>query len=131
MDDDRPLDSDTSGTVTGEEPAAPGAAAARSWSNLWQVPTVLVSLVAIALGVRVAMERAPQDDFDAALTEVEQLLDAGYHDSAGELLRDDLAAKGPVRISDVESAQKEILTIARRMADAGEIHLGGSGEAMI
>ena len=33
---------------------------------------------------------------------------------ASELLRDDLEAKGPVRVSDVETAQKEILTIARR-----------------
>ncbi len=51
---------------------------------------------------------------------------------ASELLQDDLEAKGPVRISEVESAQKEILTIARRMADAGEIVLGGKGgEEMI
>ncbi len=51
---------------------------------------------------------------------------------AGELLRDDLEAKGPVRVSDVETAQKEILTIARRMAEAGEIVLGAKGgEEMI
>ncbi|MDT8428965.1 MAG: flagellar motor switch protein FliG [Pseudomonadales bacterium] len=50
---------------------------------------------------------------------------------AAELLRDDLEAKGPVRISEVETAQKEILAIARRMADAGEIQLGGSGDEMI
>ena len=50
---------------------------------------------------------------------------------AAELLRDDLEAKGPVRVSDVEAAQKEILTIARRMADAGEITLGGSGDEML
>jgi len=50
---------------------------------------------------------------------------------AAELLRDDLEAKGPVRILEVEAAQKEILVVARRMADAGEIHLGGGGEAMI
>ena len=50
---------------------------------------------------------------------------------AAELLRDDLEAKGPVRVSDVEGAQKEILTIARRMADSGEIMLGGGGEDMI
>ncbi|VAW98261.1 Flagellar motor switch protein FliG [hydrothermal vent metagenome] len=46
---------------------------------------------------------------------------------AGEMLRDDLESKGPVRLSDVEVAQKEILSIARRMSDAGEISLGGSG----
>lgn len=50
---------------------------------------------------------------------------------AAELLRDDLEAKGPVRVSEVEGAQREILTIARRMADSGEIMLGGSGEDMI
>lgn len=50
---------------------------------------------------------------------------------AAELLRDDLEAKGPVKVSEVEAAQKEILTIARRMADAGEINLGGSGEELI
>ncbi len=50
---------------------------------------------------------------------------------AAELLRDDLEAKGPVKVSEVEGAQKEILTIARRMADSGEIMLGGSGEQMM
>lgn len=50
---------------------------------------------------------------------------------ASELLRDDLEAKGPVRVSEVEAAQREILTIARRMADSGEIMLGGSGEEMM
>ncbi|MFK4752684.1 MULTISPECIES: flagellar motor switch protein FliG [Oceanospirillaceae] len=50
---------------------------------------------------------------------------------AAELLRDDLEAKGPVKVSEVEGAQKEILTIARRLADAGEIVLGGGGEAMM
>ena len=50
---------------------------------------------------------------------------------AAELLRDDLEAKGPVRVSEVEEAQKEVLTIARRLADEGEIILGGGGEAMV
>lgn len=50
---------------------------------------------------------------------------------AAELLRDDLEAKGPVRVSEVEEAQKEVLTIARRLADEGEIVLGGGGEAMV
>jgi len=46
---------------------------------------------------------------------------------AGEMLRDDLEAKGPVRLSEVEKSQKEILAIARRMAEAGELSLGGKG----
>ena len=46
---------------------------------------------------------------------------------AAEMLLDDLEAMGPVRISEVEAAQKEILTVARRLADAGEIMLGSVG----
>ena len=46
---------------------------------------------------------------------------------AAEMLRDDLEAKGPVRLSEVETAQKEILTITRRLADEGQIMLGGGG----
>ena len=47
---------------------------------------------------------------------------------AAEMLRDDLEAKGPVRVSEVESEQKEILKIVRRMADEGTIVLGGKGD---
>ncbi len=46
---------------------------------------------------------------------------------AAEMMLEDLAAMGPVRVSDVEAAQKEILSIARRLADAGEIMLGAGG----
>lgn len=46
---------------------------------------------------------------------------------AGDMLRDDLEAKGPVRLSEVEAAQKEILGVARRMAEAGDLVLGGKG----
>jgi len=46
---------------------------------------------------------------------------------AGDMLKEDLEAKGPVRLSDVEAAQKEILMIARRMQEAGELSLSGQG----
>ncbi|NOU50801.1 flagellar motor switch protein FliG [Pseudoalteromonas sp. JBTF-M23] len=46
---------------------------------------------------------------------------------AAEMLADDLEAMPPVRISEVEAAQKEILSTARRLADSGEIMLGGGG----
>jgi flagellar motor switch protein FliG len=46
---------------------------------------------------------------------------------AAEMLRDDLDAKGPVRISEVENEQKEILKIVRRMADEGQLVLGSKG----
>ena len=46
---------------------------------------------------------------------------------ASEMLREDLEARGPVRVSEVESEQKEILKIVRRLADEGQIVLGGAG----
>lgn len=46
---------------------------------------------------------------------------------AADMLADDLEAMPPIRVSEVETAQKEILAIARRLADAGEIMLGGGG----
>ncbi len=46
---------------------------------------------------------------------------------ASEMLRDDLEAAQPARLSDVENAQKDILSVTRRLADSGEISLGGSG----
>lgn len=50
---------------------------------------------------------------------------------AAELLLEDMEVMGPVRLSDVETAQKEIITIARRLADSGEIVLGNSSEEMV
>ena len=50
---------------------------------------------------------------------------------AAEMLKEDMEARGPVKLSDVEAAQKEILTVARRLADAGEIVLGGGGEEFV
>ena len=46
---------------------------------------------------------------------------------AADMLIDDIEAMGPVRLSEVETAQKEVLSIARRLADAGEVMLGGGG----
>ena len=46
---------------------------------------------------------------------------------AADMLRDDLEAKGPVKVSEVEAAQKEIIVIARRLAEEGTISLGGGG----
>jgi flagellar motor switch protein FliG len=46
---------------------------------------------------------------------------------AAETLRDDLSSMGPVRLSEVEAAQKEMLKVARALADDGQIMLGGGG----
>ena len=50
---------------------------------------------------------------------------------AATLLREDMEARGPTKLSDVEQAQKEILEIARRLADSGDLDLGMSGEEYV
>jgi flagellar motor switch protein FliG len=47
---------------------------------------------------------------------------------AAETLKEDLEAKGMVRVSEVEAQQKEILKTVRRLADEGQLVLGGGAE---
>lgn len=68
----------------------------------------------------IALKGATQELRDKVFTNMSQ--------RAGELLKDDLEAKGPVRVSEVEAEQKAILKIVRRMADEGVIVLGTSSE---
>ncbi len=46
---------------------------------------------------------------------------------AAEILKDDMEARGPVKLTDVEAAQKEIIVITQRLAEEGTISLGGKG----
>ena len=46
---------------------------------------------------------------------------------AAEMLKEDLESKGPIKLSEVEEAQKEILSVATKLAEDGEISLGGGG----
>ena len=41
---------------------------------------------------------------------------------------DDMEAKGPIRITDVEDAQKDIMRIARKLSDSGDLVLAGRGD---
>jgi flagellar motor switch protein FliG len=50
---------------------------------------------------------------------------------AAEILRDDIASKGPVRLADVEAAQKEILAVAQRLAEEGAIMLSAGGDEFV
>lgn len=46
---------------------------------------------------------------------------------AAEMMREDLESKGPVKLSEVEAQQKQMLQIVRRLADEGQIMIGGKG----
>ena len=68
----------------------------------------------------VALKGANQDLRDKIFKNMSQ--------RAAEMMREDLESKGPVRLSEVEAQQKEILQIVRRLADEGQIILGAKGE---
>lgn len=63
-----------------------------------------------------------------AVPELREKIFRNMSTRAAESLREDLESKGPVRVSDVEAEQKEILKTARRLADDGQIVLGGKGD---
>jgi flagellar motor switch protein FliG len=86
-------------------------------------------------GIQTILREIQTDTLVVALkgadTELQEKIFKNMSKRAADLLRDDLEAKGPVRISEVEEAQKEILNTARRLADDGEIVLGSGGDEMI
>jgi flagellar motor switch protein FliG len=59
--------------------------------------------------------------------ELKDLIFKNMSSRAAEALKEDLEAKGPVRLSEVEAEQKEILKIVRKLVDEGQIVLGGKG----
>lgn len=81
-------------------------------------------------GIQMILREVPTDNLLLAMKAADDRLKEKIFNNmskrAAEMLRDDLEAQGPVRLSEVESAQKEILAIARRLADEGQIELGGS-----
>ena len=58
-----------------------------------------------------------------ASEKVKQRIFSNMSKRAAQMLMEDLEAKGPVKLSEVETAQKEILSTVRRLADAGDISL--------
>lgn len=61
-------------------------------------------------------------------TELRELILGNMSSRAAEALREDLESRGPVRLSEVEGQQKEILKIVRRLSDEGSIVMGGGGD---
>ncbi|MBU3022208.1 flagellar motor switch protein FliG [Aestuariibacter sp. A3R04] len=82
-------------------------------------------------GIQAILREVQQDSLLKAIKgadeELKDKIAKNMSKRAAEMLMDDLEAMGPVRLSEVETAQKEILSVARRLADSGEIMLGGGG----
>ena len=82
-------------------------------------------------GVQLLLREIQSDSLILALKgaspELREKIFKNMSQRAAEMLKEDLESKGPVRLSEVEAEQKEILKIARRLADEGQIQLGGKG----
>jgi flagellar motor switch protein FliG len=62
-----------------------------------------------------------------ASEEIREKIFKNMSQRAADMMREDLEGKGPVRLSEVEAEQKAILKTVRRLADDGQIQLGGKG----
>ncbi len=86
-------------------------------------------------GMQELLRQVPSDKLLLALKgadeELKQKIFKNMSQRAAEMLRDDLEARGPVKLSEVEAAQKEIVAVARKLAEAGTIALGGKGEEYV
>ena len=81
------------------------------------------------------LREVPNDRLGLALrgadAKVKEKITRNMSQRAAQILLEDMEARGPVRLSDVEGAQKEILAIVRRLADQGVISLVASSEEMV
>lgn len=86
-------------------------------------------------GMQELLRQVPGDRLVVALKGADESLKEkifrNMSQRAADMLKDDLEARGPMRLSDVEGAQKEVLAAARKLAEAGTIALGGKGEKYV
>ena len=84
-------------------------------------------------GIQALLREVGSDTLAVALRgaepEVQEKILKNMSKRAAEILKDDMEARGPVKLVEVEAAQKEIVVIAQRLAEEGTINLGGKGGA--
>jgi flagellar motor switch protein FliG len=82
-------------------------------------------------GIQALLREVGSDTLALALRgaepEVQDKILKNMSKRAAEILKDDMEARGPVKLVEVEAAQKEIIVIAQRLAEEGTISLGGKG----
>jgi flagellar motor switch protein FliG len=83
-------------------------------------------------GVQLIMREVPQDKLLLALKsapdEVREKIFTAMSQRAAEMLKEDLGALGPQKVSDVEAAQRAIAAIMKRLQEEGKIVIGFSEE---
>ena len=86
-------------------------------------------------GIQTMMREVSTDLLALALKGVDEEMRGKFlknmSSRAAEMLIEDMEAKGPVKLSEVEAAQKEILAVARKLEESGEVSLGGGRDEMI
>ena len=79
-------------------------------------------------GFQRLVREVPNENMLTALKGVDDVLAERFFNNmserAAEILREDMEASGPVKLSDVETAQKEMVRTAKRLADEGELMIG-------
>ena len=83
-------------------------------------------------GVQTLLRSADKDRLGIALKgasdTLKDLFFSNMSERAAKILREDMAAMGPVRVSDVDEAQLELVNAAKQLADQGEIILSDNSE---
>ena len=83
-------------------------------------------------GIQLILREVQSDSLIVALKganeELREKIFKNMSQRAAEMMREDLESKGPVKLSEVEAQQREILTVIRRLADEGQLTLGAKGE---
>jgi flagellar motor switch protein FliG len=86
-------------------------------------------------GMQVLLREVPSATLITALkgadAAIREKIFANMSTRAADMLRDDLEVKGPVRLSEVDAAQKEVLAAARRLADSGQLSLSSAGDEFV
>ena len=83
-------------------------------------------------GIQVLMRNVEPDLLMIGLKGASEVVKDKFFGNMSErargMFRDDMEAKGPLRLADVEDAQKTIMRIARKLSDAGDLVLGGGDD---
>ena len=86
-------------------------------------------------GIQTLLREVGSDSLALALRgaepEVQDKILKNMSKRAAEILKDDMEARGPVKLVEVEAAQKEIIVIALRLAEEGTINLGGKDTDLV
>jgi flagellar motor switch protein FliG len=86
-------------------------------------------------GIQAVLAEIPADVLLLALKGADKKMQAHFLDNMSKrqalILKDDLENSGPVKLSEVEGAQRQIIMTVRRLANEGKVMMPGGGEDMV